>query len=105
MWKSKRVLKLEAERDAANSSLRHAMNEIMELVERLKETEEQLSRADAQNHRLRAERDEALEKCEEARAVLAHTFDKYRELRDRMETLAHRVEEMTGDVIGAVHEL
>ena len=105
MWMSKRCRRMMAERDEANSSLRQVMDKNTELVERLKETEEQLSRACAQNHRLGAERDEALEKFEEARAMMDHASAKYRELRDRVETLAHRVEEMTGGVIGAVHGL
>ena len=37
--------------------------------------------------------------------MMDHASAKYRELRDRVETLAHRVEEMTGGVIGAVHGL
>ena len=93
------------DRDEAYAAIRILDNKNTELAERLTETEKQLARADAQNRCLRAEKNEAVEKCEEARAVLAHTLDKYRELRDRVEKLAHRVEEMTGDMISSVHEL
>lgn len=130
MWKSKRVLKLEADRDEANSSLRRMMDENTELVKNLRGTEDQLEcarhmyarlcrdmemeikkrdkvcadfakengRLREDNKRLSMDRDAAIGKREEACA-------QYRELRDRVETLAHRVEEMTGDVIGAVHGL
>lgn len=114
MWMSKRVLKLEAERDAANSSLRHVMDENMDLVKNLRGTEDQLACARSMyarlcrdmemeikkrdkvcadfaeencrlrddNKRLSMDRDAAIGKMEEA-------YAQYRELRDRVETLAH----------------
>ena len=109
MWKSKRVLKLEAEN--------------VGLVMRLQGTEERLSKAVAKIAHLNAEHAEEIEKREKACADLAavnrrlraerdrvmeeleQSLDKYRELRDRVEKLAHRVEEMTGEMIGSVHEL
>lgn len=134
MWKSKRVLKLEAERDETNSSLRHVMAENMELIKNLRETEDQLEcahhmyarlcgdtemeikkrdkvcadfaeengRLREDNKRLSMDRDAAIGKMEEA-------YAQYRELRDRVETLAHGAEElievMIEEMIGAVHGL
>lgn len=98
MWKSRRVRGLETERDEANAALQHMMGENMELTKRLRETEGQLSRAAARNVNLVVEKDRAM-------AELERSLDRYRELRDRMEKLAHRIEEMTGEMIGSVHEL
>lgn len=112
MLKSKRVLKLEAERDEANSSLRHMMDENTELVKKLRATEELLEcarercadivkeneRLRDDNKRLSRDRDAAIGKMEEA-------YAKYHALRDRVETLAHRVDEALEEMIGAVHWL
>lgn len=105
MWKSKSYRKLETERDEANAALRHMMDENVELAKRLRETEAQLSRARADNRTFCmdisaavTERDRALEDAREA-------YGHYCELRDRVETLAHRVEEITGEMIGTVHGL
>lgn len=131
MWKSKRVLKLEAERDEANSSLRHMMDKNVELAKKLRATEEMLEcaremyarlcrnteeeeikkcnksytdivkengRLRDDNKRLSLDRDTAIEGMDEA-------YAQYRELRDRVETLAHRVEETLEEMIGAVHGL
>ena len=130
MWMSKRVLELEAELDEANSSLRHMMDENTELVKKLRATEDQLAfthneharlcrnmeeeikkrdkvcadfakedvRLRNDNKRLSRDRDTAIEEMDEA-------YAKYHELRDRVETLAHRVEEMLEEMIGAVHGL
>ena len=109
MWKSKRVRELEAEN--------------VGLVMRLQGTEERLSKAVAKIAHLNAEHAEEIEKREkvcadlakvnrrlreeknEAMEALRRSLDKYRELRDRVEKLAHRVEEMTGEMVGSVHEL
>lgn len=130
MWKSKRVLKLEEEWDEANSSLRHMMDENTELVKKLRVTEELLEctrdmyarlcrnveeeikkcnksyediveengRLRDDNKRLSLDRDTAIDGMDEA-------YAKYHELRDRVETLAHRVEEALEEMIGAVHGL
>ena len=130
MWKSKRVLKLEAERDEANSSLRHVMAENMELIKNLRGTEDQLEcahhmyarlcrdtemeikkcnksytdlvkengRLREDNKRLSMDRDAAIGKMEEA-------YAQYRELRDRVETLAHGAEALLEEMVGAVHGL
>ena len=108
----KMVLKLEAERDEANSSLRHMMDENTELVKKLRAMEEMLectreSYADIvkengrlldDNKRLSRDRDAAIGGMDEA-------YAKYRYLRNRVETLAHRVEEALEEMIGAVHGL
>lgn len=130
MLKSKRVLKLEAERDEANSSIRRMMDENTELVKKLRATEDQLAFAHNEyarlcrnveeevkkcnksyeaivkenerlrddNKRLSRDRDAAIGKMEEACA-------KYHALRDRVETLAHRVDEALEEMIGAVYGL
>lgn len=130
MWMSKRALKLEAERDEANDSLRRMMDENTELVKKLRATEDQLvfvhnehdrlcrnmeeeikkrdkvcadfAKEDVRlrddNKRLSRDRDAAIEGMDEA-------YAKYHELRDRVETLAHRVEEALEEMIGAVHGL
>ena len=87
----KRVLKLEAERDEANSSLRHMMDENVELA---KEND----RLRYDNKRLSLDIDTAIEGMDEA-------YAKYRDLRNRVETLAHRVEEALEEMIGAVYGL
>lgn len=126
----KRALKLEAERDEANSSLRRMMDENVELVKKLRATEDQLAFAHNEyarlcrnvqeeikkcnksyenivkengrlrddNKRLSRDRDAAIGKMEEA-------YVKYHELRDSLETLAHRVDEALEEMIGAVHGL
>lgn len=134
MWMSKRCRRLAAERDEANTSLRHVMTENMELVKNLHGTEdrlscarsmyarlcrnmeeeikkrdkvcadfaEEISRLRDDNKRLSRDRDTAIEELNEAHA-------QYRELRDRVETLAHGAEElleaMIEEMIGAVHGL
>ena len=112
MLKSKRVLKLEADLDEANYSLRRMMDKNVELAKKLRATEELLecareSYADLvkkngrlldDNKRLSRDRDAAIGKMEEA-------YAKYHELRDRVETLAHRVDEALEEMIGAVHGL
>lgn len=103
MWK--RYRKLEVERDEANAALRHMMDENTELAKRLRETEEQLSHARADNRALCMDIAAATAERDQALGELKRSLDKYRELRDRVEKLAHRVEEMTGEMIGSVHEL
>ena len=134
MWMSKRCRRMMAERDEANSSLRRMMDENTELVKNLRGTEDQLEcshhmyarlcrdmemeikkrdkvcadfaeenvRLRDDNKRLSMDRDAAIGKMEEACA-------QYRELRDRVETLAHGAEElievMIEEMIGAVHGL
>ena len=130
MWVSKRCRRMMAERDEANSSLRHMMDENTELVKKLRAMEEQLAfvmseyaslrmnveeevkkcnksyedivkengRLRDDNKRLSRDRDAAIGKMEEA-------YVKYHELRDRVETLAHRVDEALEEMIGAVHGL
>ena len=87
----KRAQKLEAERDEANSSLRRMMDENVELV---KENGRLLD----DNKRLSRDRDAAIGEMEKA-------YAKYRDLRNRVETLAHRVEEALEEMIGAVYGL
>ena len=112
MLKSKRVLKLEAELDEANYSLRRMMDKNVELAKKLRATEELLecareSYADLvkkndrlldDNKRLNLNIGTAVEEMDGA-------YAQYHELRDRMETLAHRVEELLEEMIGAVHGL
>lgn len=130
MWKSKRVLKLEAERDAANSSLRHVMDENMDLVKNLRGTEDQLACARNMYTRLCRETDEKIKKRDKVCADFAkedvrlrddnkrlsrdrdaaigrmeEAYAQYRELSDRVETLAHGVEELLEEMVGAVHGL
>lgn len=134
MWMSKRCRRMMAERDEANSSLRRMMDENTALVKNLRGTEDQLvcarnmyarlcrdmemeikkcnksytdlvkenGRLRDDNKRLSMDRDAAIGKMEEA-------YAQYRELRDRVETLAHGAEElievMIEEMIGAVHGL
>lgn len=134
MWMNKRCRRLAAERDEANATLRHVMTENMELIKNLHGTEDQLEcahhmyarlcrdtemeikkcnksytdlvkengRLRDDNKRLSMDRDAAIGKMEEA-------YAQYRELRDRVETLAHGAEElleaMIEEMIGAVHGL
>lgn len=134
MWMNKRCRRLAAERDEANATLRHVMTENMELIKNLHGTEDQLACARSMyarlcrdtemeikkcnksytdlvkengrlrddNKRLSMDRDTAIEELNEAHA-------QYRELRDRVETLAHGAEElleaMIEEMIGAVHGL
>lgn len=130
MWKSKRVLKLEAERDAANSSLRHVMDENTELVADLRGTEDQLACAISMYARLCRETDEKIKKRDKVCADFAkenvrlrddnkrlsrdidtaigkmeEAYAQYRELRDRVETLAHGAEALLEEMVGAVHGL
>ena len=112
MLKSKRVLKLEADLDEANYSLRRMMDKNVELAKKLRATEELLECARESyeeivkendrllddNKRLSLDRDTAIEGMDEA-------YAKYHELRDRVEKLAHRVDEALEEMIGAVHGL
>ena len=134
MWMSKRCRRMMAERDEANSSLRRMMDENTALVKNLRGTEDQLvcarnmyarlcrdtemeikkcnksytdlvkenGRLRDDNKRLSMDRDAAIGKMEDA-------YAQYRELRDRVETLAHGAEElievMIEEMIGAVHGL
>lgn len=134
MWMSKRCRRMMAERDEANSLLQYMMDENTELAKNLRGTEDQLSCARSMyarlcrdtemeikkcnksytdlvkengrlrddNKRLSRDRDTAIEELNEAHA-------QYRELRDRVETLAHGAEElieaMIEEMIGAVHGL
>ena len=130
MWKNKRALKLEAERDEANSSLRHMMDENTELVKKLRATEDQLACARSMYARLCRETEEEIKKRDKVCADFAkedvrlrddnkrlsldrdtaiegmdEAYAQYHELRDRVETLAHRIEEALEEMIGAVHGL
>ena len=130
MLKSKRVLKLEAELDEANYSLRRMMDENTELAKKLRATEDQLAFAHNEYARLCRNVEEEIKKCnksyedivkENGRLLddnkrlsldrdtaiegMDEAYAKYRYLRDRMETLAHRVEELLEEMIGAVHGL
>ena len=126
----KTVLKLEAERDEANSSLRHMMDKNVELAKKLRATEDQLALATNDYARLCRNAEEEIKKCNKSyedivkengrlrddnkrlsrdRYAAIGEMDKacmkYNELRDRVETLAHRVEEALEEMIGAVHGL
>ena len=130
MWKSKMVLKLEAELDEANYSLRRMMDKNVELAKKLRATEEMLAFAHNEYARLCRNVEEEIKKCnksyedivkENGRLLddnkrlsldrdtaiegMDEAYAKYRYLRDRMETLAHRVEELLEEMIGAVHGL
>lgn len=134
MWMSKRCRRLAAERDEANTTLRHVMNENMELIKNLRGTEDQLACARSMYARLCREMDEEIKKCNKSYTDLVKENDRlrddnkrlsrdrdtaieerneayaqYRELRDRVETLAHGAEElleaMIEEMIGAVHGL
>ena len=130
MLKSKRVLKLEAELDEANYSLRRMMDKNVELAKKLRATEDQLAFAHNEYARLCRNVEEEIKKCnksyedivkENGRLLddnkrlsldrdtaiegMDEAYAKYRYLRDRMETLAHRVEELLEEMIGAVHGL
>ena len=98
MWTNKRCRRLEAVLDDAGNALLRALDENVELTKRLYRAEEKLERAIEDNKRLSADRDDAILKMEEA-------FAQYRELRDHVETLAHRVEEQLDEMLGAVHGL
>ena len=126
----KRALKLEAERDEANSSLRRMMDENVELAKNLRVTEDQLAFAIDDYARLCRNVEEEIKKCNKSYEAIVKENDrlrddnkrlsldidtaidgmdeayaKYHELRDRVETLAHRVEEALEEMIGAVHGL
>lgn len=130
MWMSKRVLKLEAELDEANSSLRHKMDENVELAKNLRAAEDRLALAHNEYDRLCRNVDEKIKKCnksyediveengrlrdankrlslniDSAIEGMEEAYAKYRDLRDRVETLAHRVEEALEEMIGAVYWL
>lgn len=134
MWMNKRYRRMMAERDEANTSLRHVMNENMELVKSLHGTEDQLACARSMYARLCREMDEEIKKRDKVCADFAaengrlrddnkrlsrdrdtaieelnEAYAQYRELRDRVETLAHGAEElleaMIEEMIGAVHGL
>ena len=126
----KMVPKLEAERDEANSSLRHMMDENVELAKKLRATEDQLALATNEYARLCRNVEEEIKKCNKSYEAIVEENDrlrddnkrlsldrdtaiegmdeayaKYRDLRNRVETLAHRVEEALEEMIGAVHGL
>ena len=130
MLKSKRVLKLELERDEANSSLRRMMDNNVELAKKLRVTEELLECEHEMYDRLRMNVEEEVKKCNKsyedivkengrllddnkrlsrdrdaAIGKMEEACAKYHALRDRVETLAHRVDEALEEVIGAVHWL
>lgn len=134
MWMNKRCRRLAAERDEANATLRHVMNENMELIKNLHGTEDQLACARSMYARLCREMDEEITKRDKVCADFAkengrlrddnkrlsmdrdtaieelnEAYAQYRELRDRVETLAHGAEElleaMIEEMIGAVHGL
>ena len=126
----KRALKLEAERDETNSSLRHMMDENVELVKKLRATEDQLAFAHNDYARLCRNVEEEIKKCNKSYEAIVEengrllddnkrlsrdrdaaigemekAYAKYRDLRNRVETLAHRVEEALEEMIGAVYGL
>ena len=130
MWTNKKCRRLEAERDEANSSLRHMMDENVELAKKLRATEGQLAFAHNEYARLCRNVEEEIKKCNKSYEAIVKENDrlrddnkrlsldidtaiegmdeayaKYHELRDRVETLAHRVEEALEEMIGAVHGL
>lgn len=134
MWMNKRCRRLAAERDEANATLRHVMTENMELIKNLHGTEDQLACARSMYARLCREMDEEITKRDKVCADFAkengrlrddnkrlsmdrdaaigkmeEAYAQYRELRDRVETLAHGAEElletMIEEMIGAVHGL
>ena len=130
MLKSKRVLKLEADLDEANYSLRRMMDKNVELAKKLRATEEMLECArNEYNHLCRNVREET-ERCNKSYEAIVkenerlrddnkrlglnidtaldgmdEAYAQYHELRDRVETLAHRVEEALEEMIDAVHGL
>lgn len=134
MWMSKRCRRMMAERDEANSLLQYMMDENTELAKNLRGTEDQLSCARSMYARLCREMDEEIKKRDKVCADFAEEISRlrddnkrlsrdrdtaieelneahaqYRELRDRVETLAHGAEElleaMIEEMIGAVHGL
>lgn len=130
MWMSKRCRRLAAERDEANTTLRHVMNENMELIKNLHGTGDQLSCARNTYARLCRDTEMEIKKCNESYTDLVkengrlrddnkrlsrdrdtaieernEAYAQYRELRDRVETLAHGAEELLEAMIGAVHGL
>lgn len=130
MWVSKRCRRMMAERDEANSSLRHMMDENTELVKKLRATEDQLAFAHNEYARLCRNVEEEIKKCNKSYEEIVkengrlrddnkrlrldigtaieemdEAHAKYHELRDRVETLAHRVDEALEEMIGAVHGL
>ena len=130
MWVSKRCRRMMAERDEANSSLRHMMDENTELVKKLRATEDQLAFAHNEYARLCRNVEEEIKKCNKSYEAIVkengrlrddnkrlsrdrdaaigkmeEAYAKYHELRYRVETLAHRVDEALEEMIGAVHGL
>ena len=130
MWVSKRCRRMMAERDEANSSLRHMMDENTELVKKLRATEDQLAFAHNEYARLCRNVEEEIKKCNKSYEAIVkengrlrddnkrlsrdrdaaigkmeEAYAKYHELRDRVETLAHRVDEALEEMIGAVYGL
>ena len=130
MWVSKRCRRMMAERDEANSSLRHMMDENTELVKKLRATEDQLAFAHNEYARLCRNVEEEIKKCNKSYEAIVkengrlrddnkrlsrdrdaaigkmeEAYVKYHELRDRVETLAHRVDEALEEMIGAVYGL
>lgn len=112
MLKSKRVLKLEAELDEANSSLRRMMDKNVELAKKLRATEELLECARESYADLVKKNDRLLDDNKRLNLNIGTAIEgmdgayaRYHELRDRVETLAHRVDEALEEMIGAVHGL
>lgn len=130
MWMSKRCRRMMEEQDEANSSLRRMMDENVELVKKLRTTEDQLAFAHNEYARLCRNVEEEIKKCNKSYEEIVkengrlrddnkrlrldigtaiegmdEAYAQYHELRDRVETLAHRVEEALEEMIGAVHGL
>ena len=130
MWMSKRCRRTMEELDEANSSLRRMMDENVELAKNLRATEDQLALATNDYARLCRNVEEEVKKCnksyeaivkENGRLIddnkrlsrdrdaaigkMEEAYVKYHELRDRVETLAHRVDEALEEMIGAVYGL
>ena len=130
MWMSKRCRRTMEELDEANSSLRRMMDNNVELAKKLRVTEDQLAFAHNEYARLCRNVREEIKKCNESYEAIVkengrllddnkrlsrdrdaaigkmeEAYAKYHALRDRVETLAHRVDEALEEMIGAVHGL
>ena len=74
MWMSKRCRRMMAERDEANSSLRHMMDENTELVKKLRATEDQLAFAHNEYARLCRNVEEEIKKCNKSYEDIVKAF-------------------------------